>query len=66
MRQGKKKNEKVYVKTFPGAKTSCMVDYIKPSLKNKPDVILLHVGTNNLKTDDKPEDIAENIIISDE
>ena len=25
---------KVYVKSFPGAKTSCMKDYVKPSLRN--------------------------------
>ena len=41
MRQGMKKNEKLSVKTFLGAKTSFMVDYIKPSQKNKPDVVLL-------------------------
>ena len=62
MRQGMKNNEKIYVKTFPGAKTTCMEDYIKPSLKNKPDVILLHVGTNNLKSEDIPENIADDII----
>ena len=35
---------------------------MKPSLKNKPDVILLHVGTNNLRTDNTPEDISNDII----
>ena len=56
------KGEKVDLKSFPGAKTACMVDYMKPSLKNKPDVILLHVGTNNLRTDNTPEDISNDII----
>ena len=56
------KGENVHVKSFPGAKTVCMLDYMKPSLKNIPDVILLHVGTNNLQTDNTPEDISNDII----
>ena len=62
MRQGMKKNEKVFVKSFTGARTACMEDYIKPSLNHKPDVLVLHVGTNNLKSANKPEDIANDII----
>ena len=62
IREGMLKDEKVYVKSFPGAKTACMEDYMKPSLKNKPDVILLRVGTNNLRTDNTPEDISNDII----
>ena len=32
------------------------------SLNHKPDVLVLHVGTNNLKSANKPEDIANDII----
>ena len=37
--------------SFPGATIEDIHDYIKPVLKRKPQKIILHVGTNNLKTD---------------
>ena len=33
--------ENIFVKSFPGAKTSCMHDYVKPSLKLKSDLFIL-------------------------
>ena len=53
---------RVIVKSFPGAKTECMKDYIKPTLKQNPDVIILHCGTNNLKHHDNDDEVADNII----
>ena len=47
----KLKNANVYVKDFAGAKVRCMKDNIKPSLREKPDHIVLHVGTNDLVSD---------------
>ena len=44
----KKKNCKVYVRSFPGAKVQCMDDYKKPSMRDKPDHFIIHVGTNDL------------------
>ena len=41
---------------FPGATVQDMNDYIKPVLQRKPEKIILHVGTNNLR-DDRPKDI---------
>ena len=35
--------------------------YIKPTLKNKPERIIIHCGTNNLKKN-TPQSIAENIL----
>uniref|UniRef100_A0A7M5X7G8 SGNH hydrolase-type esterase domain-containing protein n=1 Tax=Clytia hemisphaerica TaxID=252671 RepID=A0A7M5X7G8_9CNID len=55
------KSNKVVVKTFPGAKVDCMKHYIKPTLDKKPDAVIIHCGTNDLKLKE-PEDIAENII----
>ena len=55
------KDCKVVVKSFSGATTSCMKDYIKPSIKHKPDNMILHCGTNNLKSDSS-ENICKNII----
>ena len=41
-------NCKIYVKTFSGATASCMEDCMKLSLRNPPDHLILHVGTNDL------------------
>ena len=54
--------ENIFVKSFPGAKTSCMHDYVKPSLKFKSDLFILHCGTNDLKSEKHPEVIANEIV----
>ena len=54
-------NCKVFVKTFSGAKTTCMHDYVKPSVRSSPDHFILHVGTNDLSSDKSPEEIARSI-----
>ena len=38
----------VKVKPFSGASSDDMKDFIKPSIRLKPDVVILHVGTNDL------------------
>ena len=55
-------NCKVYVKGFPGAKIRCMQDYTRPALRDKPDHIIIHVGTNDLASSKKSNEIAESII----
>lgn len=55
------KSNKITVKSFPGATTDDMSDYIKPSLKYRPDNIILHIGTNNLRSN-SPNQIAEEIV----
>ena len=55
-------NCRVFVKTFSGAKTTCMNDYAKPSVRSSPDHFILHVGTNDLSSDKSPEEIARSII----
>ena len=62
MKQGLSSKEKVFIKSFAGAKNECMSDYITPSLKYKPDVIILHCGTNDLRSEKSTEDIATEII----
>ena len=51
-------NCKVFVKTFSGAKTTCMHDYVKPWVRSSPDHFILHVGTNDLGSDKSPKEIA--------
>ena len=43
------KANKVVVKSFPGATTEDMEDFIKPILRKEPDNIIIHVGTNDVK-----------------
>ena len=54
--------EKVYVKSFSGATVSNMYHYSKPSLDYEPDLVIMHVGTNDLRTDKNPKEIANEII----
>ena len=55
-------NCKVYVKDFPSAKVRCMQDYVRPTSRENPNHIILHVGTNDLTTNIPPEKVAESII----
>ena len=55
-------NCKVFVKTFSGAKTTCMNDYVKPSVRRSPDHFILHIGTNDLSSDKSSEEIARSVI----
>ena len=43
------KREYVIVKSFSGATTSQMFDYAKPTLEMKPDQLIIHAGTNDLR-----------------
>ena len=50
------------VKSLLGAKTQDIKDYIKPTIARKPDVVILHAGINDLKSNQNPSDIASEII----
>ena len=52
----------VVVKHFSGVKTKDMNSYVIPTVKQKPDNIILLKGTNNLKTIDTPEGITMGVI----
>ncbi|CAB4045510.1 Scavenger receptor cysteine-rich type 1 M130, partial [Paramuricea clavata] len=43
-------DQKVSIKTFPGAGVDEMTHYVKPTLQKKPKHIILHIGTNDLQT----------------
>ena len=53
---------KVVVKHFSGDKTKDMESYIIPTLVQNPETIIIHSGTNGLKSDSSPEEIARDII----
>ena len=53
---------KIYVNHFAGTKTTCMKDFMQPSLRNVPNHFTIHVGTNDLNSDKTAESIANSII----
>ena len=55
------KDDLFVARSFPGAKAGDMESYIKPTLKNKPNRIIIHCGTNDPKNS-TPQSIAENIL----
>ena len=42
------KNKDVKVDAHSGSTTVDMLDYIKPIVRRKPDVLVIHTGTNDL------------------
>ena len=50
----------IKVRSFSGAKVSCMVDHVKQTLRDyKPDHIILHARTNDLRTEKTSSQIAK-------
>ena len=60
----RKVGHRVVVKAFPGATTSDMEHYLKPALAKDPRRVILHVGTNDLKSNlrPNPNQIADSIV----
>ena len=56
------KENKVVVKHFSGSTTEDMKTYIQPPLKRDPDRVIIHVGTNDLRSNQDLVTIAKNII----
>ena len=50
------------VKPFPGPTTQDMKDYIKPTIARNQDMVILHTGTNDLKSNQNSSDITNEII----
>ena len=53
----------IKVQSFSGAKISCMVDHAKPTLRDdKPDNMILHAGTNDIRTEKTASQTAKSIM----
>ena len=57
-----KPNEKIYVKSYSGAKIADIRGHAKPSQRYEPDLTILHMGTNDLRTSKIEEEISDEII----
>ena len=56
------REEKVVLKHFSGSATEGMKTYIQPPLKRDPDQVIIHVGTNDLRSSQEPGTIGKNIV----
>ena len=54
--------DKIHVKSFSGATVNDMTHYIIPSKAYKPDLFIIHGGSNDLRSEKTPNEIAEEII----
>ena len=48
---GISKNDQVQVKTYPGATTDDIIDYIKLTIRQKLDIVIVLFGTSDLNKD---------------
>ena len=55
-------NCKVYVKDFAGARIRCVQDYVRPTLREICDHIIIYVGTNDLASNTPAEKVLKLII----
>ena len=55
-------NEKVFIKSFPGANVVDMQDYVRPTMRKCPDLIVLHAGTNELRTEKCAKSISSDLM----
>ena len=54
--------EKIYVKSFSGATTDDMNSHVVPTIKRNPQKIILHCGTNDIRSQATPENIAKEVM----
>ena len=61
MKRSSQTERNVTVRAFSGATTDDIKDYCKPIAKRRPDICIVHTGTNDLKDNDELS-IVENIV----
>ena len=49
--RGLSKDKNVKVRSHPGATTLDLIDYVKPSVRKNPELIVIHSGTNEMTSD---------------
>ena len=62
MREAMGRLEKVFIKSFSGANIEAMEHYVKPTMNYNNDLIVLHFGTNDLRSEKSANDIANGIV----
>ena len=49
----------VKVRSFSGAKTTDMMYYTKPAMDENAELYIMHCGTNDLRSDENPQEKNE-------
>ena len=62
MKQNLARNEMIFVNSFPGATVRDMGSYCKPAIDKEPTRLILHCGTNDLRSSKSDVDISTEII----
>ena len=62
LRKGLNNKERIFIKHFSGATVEDMKMYIIPSKKHENDLVILHVGTNDLRQPKAAKEIAKEIV----
>ena len=62
LRKSVPNNENIYMKTFSGATTEDLREYVRPSFRHNPDLVILHTGTNDLRTKLQSSQIVDQIM----
>ena len=52
--------QNVAVKSFSGATVEDMNDFLRPTTRRQPDKLVIHVGTNNIRSS-TPQNIADEV-----
>ena len=55
-------SEIVCIKSFSGADTEAVEHFVKPTMKYENDLVILQLGTNDLRSEKSSQDIANKII----
>ena len=43
------RDNSVKIRCHPGATTDDIIDYVRPTARKKPDMIIIHTGTNDIQ-----------------
>ena len=55
------KKANVSIRAFPGSTIEDFKDYVAPLARKKPDALVVHIGTNNVRSD-TPKQVTEKLI----
>ena len=55
------KKANVSIRAFPGSTIEDFKDYVAPLARKKPDALIVHIGTNNVRSD-TPKQVTEKLI----
>ena len=61
MHKSLKRKHNITVKAFGDSTIKHMEHYSKPPLERNPELVILHIGTNDIKSNKSPSEIASNI-----